>query len=160
MSCKFAIQLGRSQPVAFSWLIEELELINGEDAKHSNMFHAVKGLLVSFRPNPLSVDVVKLAKLLYTKIVSYPLAPPLATGASEKWVLLGYLDLYATLLAVYPAPLMDGTLSKQVVSLLLTEYLFSAPSGTDDISALCDTPRSQGSICSSACNYWFVGRRS
>ena len=143
MSCKFAIQLGRSQPVAFSWLIDELELINGEDAKHSNMFHAVKGLLVSFRPNPQSVDVVKLAKLLHTKIVSYSLAPSVATGAAEKWVLLGYLDLYAALLDVYPAPLMDGTLSKQVVSLLLTEYLFSVPSGTDDKTALCDTPRSR-----------------
>ena len=143
ISCSFAMQLGRSQPVAFGWLIDELENINQEDIKYINIFNAVKGLLTSFRATPERIDLVKLANLLNTKLVKYSLAPPSIVGLQpERYLLLGYLELYVSLLELFPV-LLEGKLSNQLVGLLLKEYLFPVPTSTDDKIALCDTPHSR-----------------
>ena len=149
ISSKFALLLGRAQPIVFSWLIDELDSIDGEDSRHGAVFQAVKELLENFKSNPQDIDLVKLANLLSSKILSYPALMKAATVSSddfstpERFVLQGYLDLYAQLLKVYPGPLLEGGLGSQVYSSLLSQFLFSIPTNEDDKTAICNTARSR-----------------
>lgn len=74
MSADFAIQVGASQPVVFSWLLFEMETLDPSDSVCSDIFRALGSLLVllSDVKGKGAINMHKLGALLSARLMSYP----------------------------------------------------------------------------------------
>ena len=72
MSADFAIQVGLTQPVVFSWLMAEMETLDPSDAVCSDIFRALGTLVVQLSNKPHAVDLHALGTLLSQRLVAYP----------------------------------------------------------------------------------------
>lgn len=74
MSADFAIQVGSSQPVVFSWLIAEMETLDPSDSVCSDIFRALGSLLVrlSEEKETGAINMKELGALLSSRLMSYP----------------------------------------------------------------------------------------
>lgn len=74
MSADFAIQVGASQPVVFSWLLAEMETLDPSDSVCSDIFRALGSLLVllSDVKGKGAINMHELGALLSSRLMSYP----------------------------------------------------------------------------------------
>jgi hypothetical protein len=72
MSADFAIQVGESQPVVVSWLIAEMETLDGSDSVCSDIFRALGSLVVTLSEEPGTIDMKGLGILLSDRLMAYP----------------------------------------------------------------------------------------
>ena len=74
MSADFAIQVGSSQPVVFSWLLAEMETLDPSDSVCSDIFRALGSLLelLSDANNRGAINMKELGALLSARLMSYP----------------------------------------------------------------------------------------
>lgn len=166
MACDFAVQVGKSQPVVFSWLLAEMKQLQEYDDMCSEIFDALRTLVtVLHSTHRKSVDWAELANILATKLLEYGRNPPLPPASNSyasftgvNKVLLGTINLLDTLIRT------DGTIATTsgidlvvLTKTLLDDYLFVIPSASSstDKNPLCDvgvckqaTYRLLGALCS------------
>ena len=144
-SAMFAVELGKSQTVAFNWLVEELDTIKSEDSTNIEIFAAVEQLLVEFKD---FLDLEKLIRLLLSKLLEYPHRERIGNiEENEKYSLLGYLNLFIKLIEQQPNAVHGRNLEEQLVPVLLSNFLFTMPSAEeDDKVSICETAETRKSV--------------
>lgn len=148
MASEFAVQVGRTQPVVFQWLLEQLRDMNPKDDNCSEVFVAFSTLLcdlemkakVSGESSGSNLtNFRELASILSTKLMTYPrIKLPIQ---EERIVLLGCLDMLDNLLRINADAVLATPLGANLVHSFLSEFLFAMPKEDGvDVDPICDTP--------------------
>lgn len=139
MSADFAIQVGTSQPIVFSWLVAEMETLDPSDSVCSDIFRALGSLLVvlSDVKGNGSIDMVELGGLLSGHLMAYPRGKH---RQEERQVLTGYLDLLEKIIRLDPSVVRDEAFGGNLARTFLKEFLFTMPTDDEqDKAPICDS---------------------
>lgn len=138
MAEEFAVQVGKSQTVVFTWLLEELQDMEYDDDLCTEIFQALTSLLIASIVADLKTSGPKLAQILSHKLLTYP-RDALIPG-EDRFALCGYLELLDQLLSFDAVAVAETELGKNLVSILLDDFLFTMPTAEDNEKrAICDT---------------------
>jgi len=145
MAANFAVKVGQTQTVVFSWILDEVKQCTSTDKNCEEMFQALQRILSNIHYDALVIgDAIsresadQLARVLSDKLLAYPRAKQMD---EERSVLQGYLETLDLLISFDAAAVLRTTLGGDLVQCLLEEFLFPMPSKTqDDVSPVCDTP--------------------
>ena len=144
MAEEFAVQVGKSQPVVLTWLLEELRDMNFDDDLCTEVFRALTALLIASVGSDLKENTPTLARILSQKILSYPRDGIIA--GEDRFALCGYLDLLDNLISLDHVAVEDTELGANLIQVLLSDFLFTMPNAEDnERRAICDTPLSRQS---------------
>jgi ubiquitin C-terminal hydrolase len=138
LSSDFAIQIGRSQPVVFKWLLNELDDIDHTDETCSDIFRALGVLLDELNKIPGAINLSELSELLSTRLMGYPRESQ--PSSEERQALLGYLNLLEKLINIDVKVVTSTALGDKLEEILMSEFLFTIPSNEQDRRPICDTP--------------------
>lgn len=143
MASDFAVQVGKTQPIVFTWLFENLKTLRDNDKVCADTFRALRALMNELHhSNSDAIDWGDLASTILSKIHSYSDSHP-PPSQHENGVLIGYLEVLETLISLNPDTL---TLTEMgVVGLshtLIADYLFTLPSEAHDHSPICESSTS------------------
>lgn len=135
----FAVQVGKAQPVVFTWLLQDLEKLPANDELCSELFHGLSFLLLESKYRNSEVDQAErkqLGKILSTKLVNYPRISP--TSSEEKYDLLGYLQLMNQLINIDAQAVLETEIGPGLIKILLSDFLFVLDPSSES-NSLCDT---------------------
>ena len=150
MSADFAIEVGRTQPVVFSWLLAEMETLDPTDTVCSDIFRALGTLVETLSAVPRAIDMGHLGAVLCQRLMAYPrggakhgngaiAAAATASGSGEQQVLTGYLLLLEKVIRIEPAAIPAGAFNGSLVQTFLDEFLFAMPTDEEqDMTPICD----------------------
>jgi hypothetical protein len=97
MASKFAIQVGKIEPVVFKWLLVELDKLDISDIFCEDLFQAI-GELLPLLPTDKSTNFQELVKLLSDKLIFFSASKHVANA---EQVLLGSLKLMTKLNPIF-----------------------------------------------------------
>ena len=139
MSADFAIQVGTSQPVVFSWLVAEMETLDPSDSVCSDIFRALGSLLpiLSEVKGQGAINMLELGGLLTARLMAYPRGKH---RQEERQVLTGYLDLLEKIIRLDPTVVRDEAFGGNLARTFLKEFLFTMPTDDEqDKAPICDS---------------------
>lgn len=139
MASKFAIQVGRIEPVVFKWLLIELDKLEISDKFCEDLFQAI-GELLPLLSTAHNESCQELAKLLSDKLIYFSASKHLAGGEN---FLLGSLKLMTKLISIVPDFIASTKFGSQLVDIVLSEFLFPIPEGANDKNPVCDSSESR-----------------
>lgn len=138
LAADFAIQVGKSQPVVVSWLLNQLEGIDYSDGLCSDLFRALSILMIAVSTHPLAESYrSRLAAIISDKLLNYP--KKRLVEQPDRPALLGFLDLLDHLVEFDPEIIFQTPFGEQMVPSLLGDFLFALEDGEDSQAAACDT---------------------
>jgi ubiquitin C-terminal hydrolase len=130
LACDFAVQLGKTQPVVFDWLVAELQDVANDDClQRGQLFSAVELLLrhlyIAFNA---TVDWKSFGSVVSAKILAYPTTCPSSAVESSKVLILGQMRLLETLIRIDLRELSFASIDfEAVLKTLFDSYLFTWP---------------------------------
>ena len=139
MSADFAIQVGTSQPVVFSWLVAEMETLDPSDSVCSDIFRALGSLLVILNEvkGSGSINMAELGESLAAHLMAYPRGKH---RQEERQVLTGYLDLLEKIIRLDPSVVRNEAFGGNLARTFLKEFLFTMPTDDEqDKAPICDS---------------------
>ena len=159
LASEFAVQVGRRQPLVFSWLLADLG--NIDPLLSADTFCALNTLLQHFCCEATdNIDFDSLAKLLSEKLLQYPGSHP---DTKDNFALQGYLDLLGTLVAFRPTYVLQTELGKNFSRHFFEDYLFTMPVDDKDGNAeapVCETQELRKTAFSALGSFLSVSRES
>lgn len=138
MAAQFAVQVGRSQPVVFDWLLSELTSID-QGYNYDEIFSALNQLIaLNSKPGGgISLDYSTLAQVLSANLIAAT-SQKLVDGETDR-MLVGCLQLLKTLIDLDVKALFDTPLGQNLVPIFMSDFLFAMPSPDKDKTSVCDT---------------------
>lgn len=144
MAANFAVQVGRTQPVVFRWLLSQLKDMSPLDHNCSELFTALSTLLTNLhsaaqlRGEETVEGSQQLARILSDKLLTYPRTK--LSVHEERNVLQGYLETLDVLIGLDPLSVKQTQLGENLVESFLNEFLFTMPTEEQqDGSPICDS---------------------
>jgi ubiquitin carboxyl-terminal hydrolase 9/24 len=154
MASKFAIQVGKIEPVVFKWLLVELDKLDISDIFCEDLFQAI-GELLPLLPTDKSTNFQELVKLLSDKLIFFSASKHVANA---EQVLLGSLKLMTKLISIVPDFIASTKFGSQLVDIVLSEFLFPIPEADKDKNPVCDTSESRKVAFELLIEYTFINK--
>jgi ubiquitin carboxyl-terminal hydrolase 9/24 len=129
----FAAQLGRTQIVVFSWLLAEISEMRPDENNVSELFLALRELLIEQHSLLSTGNYLRdLALCLSDKLTNFP-----PNGPGDSQLLLGCLELLKALIEIHPISLEGTSIGRNVVEVMLKDFLFAMPTPEKDVQSIC-----------------------
>jgi hypothetical protein len=146
MAADFAIQVGKSQPVVFGWLLAELKNLNDGDMLCEDTFRAMSSIMESLHSShDDTVNWKDLASILIGKLFSY--SSNQNSPLTENKVLIGHLRLFENLIKLNYRVLEQTDIDiNNLTRVLLSSFLFTLSQGNSDQSPICNTTASKQAV--------------
>lgn len=147
MAADFAVQVGRTQPVVFRWLLSQLKEMGPTDHNCAELFVALSTLLTNLHSaallrGELSIEgSQQLARILSDKLLHYP-RKKLPVN-EERNVLLGYLETLDVLVGLDAVSVKQTPLGEHLVESFLNEFLFAMPTADQHENPVCDNAQTR-----------------
>jgi ubiquitin carboxyl-terminal hydrolase 9/24 len=136
LAAEFASQLGRTQIVVFSWLLAEISEMKPDENNVSELFLALRELLIEQHSLLSTGNYLRdLAVCLSDKLTNFP-----PNGPGDSQLLLGCLELLKALIEIHPVSLEGTCIGRNVVQVMLKDFLFAMPTPEKDVQSICTSP--------------------
>lgn len=133
IAADFAIKVGKSQSVVFSWLTSELKSIKSDEEAYGELFKSIVSLIED-NEHPLNVeDVTMLIAHVSEKMLAYRRFK----GTVNQDTLCGYLSLVCSLVKVYSDRMMESAFGNILVKTIFNDFLFVFSNDNQDFGSIC-----------------------
>jgi ubiquitin C-terminal hydrolase len=147
MAAEFAIQVGKSQPVVFSWLLTDFKELKIDDYLCSDLCRAMAVLMNYLHQHDSEAfEWLTFAKFLSERIFYFGSLASNSQFMEQVFggniVILGHLQLLERLIRLNPDSLVAaGVQYKDIATVLVNTYMFPLPQdgNGDDLGPICTT---------------------
>ena len=156
----FAVQVGKSQPVVFGWLVSDL----GDDLERAcnpELFRAILLLIEDSRANCLHPsDINNLIITVSTKLLFFVKSRNQSIIADQDAV-AGYLSLFSSLCRFHFDEVSSSSFGKVMASSIFNDFLFVLSSDNRNCTSICQSLNARHaaysvlSLCVRASPIWF-----